>query len=218
MTGVYSRIRPQFQRSEIESPAVFLDRDGVIAEETGYLSRAEDLRFVDGTEEAIRAFNHAGLPVVVVTNQAGVGRGYYTWAEFERVQRALEEGLERAGAWIDAVWACAYHGDGIEEFRIDDHSHRKPNAGMLMDAAAHMNLCLQQSWMVGDKTSDLEAGLAAGVRAALHVETGYGKEQRAEIRTRFAHAESAIEYCSDLREAASFILKNYSLETNYGKS
>lgn len=204
MKGIHSWIRPDFPGGA-GSPSVFLDRDGVLIEETGYLCRVEDIRYPAGAVESIRSMNEAGLPVVMVTNQAGVGRGYYSWAEFETVQESITERLAEGGAWLDGVWACAYHDDGVEGFRAENHSHRKPNPGMLLDAAQRMGLNLRESWMVGDKASDIEAGLSAGAGTAIHVETGYGREAREEVRARFG-GDDRVRFCADLAEAASVIL------------
>jgi D-glycero-D-manno-heptose 1,7-bisphosphate phosphatase len=204
-------------RSGAGTPAVFLDRDGVVIEETGYLCRVEDIRYLGGAEESILALNRAGIPVILVTNQAGVGRGYYTWSEFEAVQEALETKLNESGAWLDAVWACAYHPDALEPYRAANHTHRKPNPGMLLDAAGRMGLNLNESWMVGDKICDLEAGLSAGVGAAVHVETGYGKELREKAEKHF-RGNGRIRFCTDLSEATSYILSTRLTKTINGKT
>jgi D-glycero-D-manno-heptose 1,7-bisphosphate phosphatase len=205
MTGVYSRVRPGFVCGPGRG-AVFLDRDGVVIEDTDYLSRVEDIQYLGGAVDAIARINAAGWPVVMVTNQAGVGRGYYSWREFEAVQAALELRLAESGAWLDGIWACAYHRDGVGEFRSDNHTHRKPNPGMLRDAASRMGIDLTKSWMVGDKVCDIEAGLNAGVAEVVHVETGYGRELRDAILSRFA-GRDPIRFCADLPETASLILK-----------
>jgi D-glycero-D-manno-heptose 1,7-bisphosphate phosphatase len=184
---------------------VFLDRDGVVLEDTGYLCRVEDMRFVARAQESIAALNRAGIPVVMVTNQAGVGRGYYNWSEFETVQDALETELRKVGARLDGVWACAYHGDAIGEFRVDNHSHRKPNPGMLLEAARGMGLNVAQSWMVGDKTCDIQAGINAGVLASVHVKTGYGGNVRKQLEELY-HGSDQVRFCDDLSEAVSLIL------------
>lgn len=123
--------------------------------------------------------------MIVVTNQAGVGRGYYNWAAFEAVQTAIEEKLSEAGAWLDGAWACAYHPDADAEYRVEDHSHRKPNPGMLLEARAAMGLSMARSWMVGDKVDDVEAGIRAGVKRSILVATGYGRELRKQAEERF---------------------------------
>ena len=142
-------------------PALFLDRDGVVVEDTQYLGRAEDLRLLPGSPTAIGRCNQLGIPVVLVTNQSGIGRGYYDWSAFRAVQTALTDQLAAQGAHFDAVLACAYHEEGREPFRILNHSWRKPKPGMLYEAAKRMSLRLADSWIIGDHATDIEAGVAA---------------------------------------------------------
>jgi len=157
-------------------PALFLDRDGVIVEEKHYLSRAEDVVLIDGAGTTIAEANRRGVPVVVVTNQAGIGRGYYGWEAFEGVEEAVKRELARFDAKLNAVFACGFY---------PDHPARKPNPGMLLAAAQMLNLDLARSWIVGDHASDLEAGINAGLVGGLHLLTGHGAGQReAAIRQR----------------------------------
>lgn len=144
-------------------PALFLDRDGVILADTNYVGRAEDVRMIDGVATAIARCNALRIPIVVVTNQSGIARGLYDWNGFAAVQAAMTAALAAAGAHLDGVLACAYHGEGSEPLRIADHAWRKPNPGMILAAAKGMNLDLTRSWIVGDKTRDLAAGAAAGL-------------------------------------------------------
>lgn len=170
--GIYCRYQPHTQKR----PVVFLDRDGVIVEETGYLHKPDDVRLIEGAAEAIAKLNQAGLPVIVITNQAGVGRGYYGWGEFEEVQACIEERLAQSGAHLDAVWACGYHPEGRGALGVD-HAFRKPRPGMLLDARQKMGADLESSWLAGDKAIDVEAGVAAGLAGSILVRTGYGGRQ-----------------------------------------
>ena len=156
------------------SPALFLDRDGVIVEEVGWLHRIGDVRLRPGIAGLIRAANRAGAPVAVVTNQSGVGRGLYGWAEFATVQRAIAARLALGGAAWDAVFASPFPPD-------DDRPMRKPRPGMLLAAAEAIGLDLAASWIVGDRATDIEAGLRAGLRGGLFVGDGYvdGEPERA---------------------------------------
>jgi len=147
----------------IARPALFLDRDGIIVVDTDYLGRAADLRMIEGVAAAIARCNALRVPVVVVTNQSGIARGRYDWNGFCAVQAAMTAELATAGAHLDGVLACAYHGEGRGALRVDAHPWRKPNPGMILAAANGMNLDLSRSWIVGDKTSDLAAGAAAGL-------------------------------------------------------
>jgi D-glycero-D-manno-heptose 1,7-bisphosphate phosphatase len=159
-------------------PGVFLDRDGVIVEEVNYLGRAEDVRLLPGAAAAIGHFNRKNIPVVVVTNQSGVGRGYYDWPAFQAVQAVLSASLADDDAHIDAVFACAYHGDAKGPYQVADHFWRKPNPGMILAAAERMQLDLAKSWVVGDRASDLAAGRAAALAGGVLVATGHGKGEQ----------------------------------------
>jgi D-glycero-D-manno-heptose 1,7-bisphosphate phosphatase len=140
--------------------ALFLDRDGVIVVDTHYLHHVEEVHVIAGAAAAIARCNALGIRVVVVTNQAGIGRGYYGWDDFHAVQGALSAELAAAGAHLDAVLACAYHAEGREPLRLADHPWRKPNPGMILEAASRMNINLARSWIVGDRALDLAAGQA----------------------------------------------------------
>lgn len=155
--------------------AVFLDRDGTLNEEVGYLHRPEEVMLIPGAAQAVARLNSLGVPVVVVTNQAGIGRGKYGWEDFRAVTVRIAELLAAESAHLDAVYAAPHHERGIGEFRHPDHPDRKPNPGMLLKAAAEHGLDLAASWMIGDKELDLQAGRSAGCRTAL-VLTGYGRE------------------------------------------
>lgn len=175
--GIYRSYQPHTGKRR---PAVFLDRDGVIVEETGYLHRPADLKLIVGAVEAIALLKRSDWCVVVVTNQAGVGRGYYGWPEFQAVQEAIEVQLAAAGATLDGVWACGYHPEGLGDLR-HDHPYRKPGPGMLLDAAALLEIDLQASWMIGDKLVDIQAGLNASVGGAILVRTGYGRQYEQDL-------------------------------------
>jgi D-glycero-D-manno-heptose 1,7-bisphosphate phosphatase len=155
-------------------PALFLDRDGVIVEETNYLGDPKDVAMIPAAAETIAAFNRAGVPVVVVTNQSGVARGYFSWADFEAVQAEIARQLAKAGAHVDAVFACAFHEKGQGALAIADHPWRKPAPGMLLEARARLGVELGRSFIVGDKGGDLGAGKAAGLAGGVHVATGHG--------------------------------------------
>jgi D-glycero-D-manno-heptose 1,7-bisphosphate phosphatase len=159
-------------------PALFLDRDGVIVEDPGYLCRAADLRLIPGAAALIATANRRGIPVVEVTNQAGIGRGYYGWTDFVTVEEALTDLLAREAASLDAVFACPYHQEGVSPWAHPAHPARKPGPEMLFAAERLLHLDLRRSWIVGDKLSDLQAGYHAGLRGGLHVLTGAGSSER----------------------------------------
>lgn len=138
-------------------PALFLDRDGVIVEEVDHLHRPEDVRLLDGAAALIRRANELRIPTIVITNQAGVGRGMYDWAAFLRVTATIDEALARQGARIDAVYACPFHHEGVAPYRHPNHPARKPNAGMFHRAAEECRIDLGGSWFVGDHSDDILA-------------------------------------------------------------
>lgn len=148
------------------SPALFLDRDGVVNEEIGYLHRAADLRFVDGIFSLCRTAKSLGYRIVIVTNQAGIARGLYTTQDFENLMDYVRDEFQKENILLDAVYHCPYHPDhGEGEFRRD-HPDRKPSPGMLLRAAGDLALNLPHSIMIGDRCSDVAAANAAGLRRA----------------------------------------------------
>jgi D-glycero-D-manno-heptose 1,7-bisphosphate phosphatase len=155
-------------------PGLFLDRDGVIVELIPYLHQVEDVALIPGAVETIAAANRRGVPVVVITNQAGIGRGYYGWEKFQGVQDAILVALGNAGAHIDGVFACPHHPDAAGRYLHPAHSARKPEPGMLLRAAEMLRIDLAHSWIIGDRSGDLLAGRAAGLEGGVLVRTGLG--------------------------------------------
>jgi len=155
-------------------PAVFLDRDGTLNEEVGYLNHIDRLRIYPCAAEAIRKLNRAGVPAVVVTNQSGVGRGYFSEDLVLSVHSHIADQLASQGARIDAFCYCPHHPDAIvAEYRRECRC-RKPAPGMVEQAARDLRLDPQRSYVVGDTSRDLELAYNVGARAAL-VMTGYGR-------------------------------------------
>jgi D-sedoheptulose 7-phosphate isomerase/D-glycero-D-manno-heptose 1,7-bisphosphate phosphatase len=143
---------------------ILLDRDGTIIVDHGYVGSADRVDFIDGAAEAIAAFNRAGVPVAVVTNQAGVARGLYGLDGVAEVHRHIAEHLAGYGARIDLFLYCPYHPDGVVEGFARTSEDRKPRPGMAKAAAAALNLDLTASWVVGDRPEDV--GLAEAVGAS----------------------------------------------------
>jgi D-glycero-D-manno-heptose 1,7-bisphosphate phosphatase len=142
---------------------LILDRDGVINEDIGYLHRAEECRFVDGIFEMAAGFAARGFVLVIASNQSGIGRGYYTEADFERLMAWMSGEFARQGITIAGVYHCPDHPtEGVGAYRRAN-PRRKPGPGMLLQAARDLSLDLARSWTVGDQSSDIEAGRAAGV-------------------------------------------------------
>ena len=158
----------------MKKPAVFLDRDGTINEQMGYINHISRFRLLDNAAAGIRLLNQAGMPVVVVSNQSGLARGYFPTSLLEEVNRRMEEMLAAEGARLDAVYYCPHH----PEARVAELARRcdcrKPKPGLLLRAAADLGLDLERSCVVGDRWSDLETAAAVGARGIL-VLTGYGR-------------------------------------------
>ena len=165
------------ERGCLMNRAVFLDRDGVITQDPPhYAHRLDQLKLIRKSAEAIRLLNENEFKVIVVSNQSGVAKGYYQEKDVGIFNRAIEEELKKEGAYIDAIYYCPHHPDaGIEVYRIDCDC-RKPKPGMLLKAAQELNINLKQSFMVGDKRRDIEAGCRAGCKTIL-VLTGHGGEE-----------------------------------------
>ncbi|TPJ74127.1 HAD family hydrolase [Mesorhizobium sp. B2-6-2] len=144
-------------------PALFLDRDGTINVDTGYPDDPVAMELRDGIAPVIEAANVHGIPVVVVTNQSGIARGYFGWDAFARVNGRVLELLAEKKAFVDMVLACAYHEAGRGALAVADHPMRKPNPGMLLEAGRRLGLDLNRSLIVGDKPADMEAGQRAGL-------------------------------------------------------
>lgn len=208
-------------KNEEKAPArvIFLDRDGTMNEEVNYLHRPEDLRMIPGTAEAVRMFNEAGYQVIVITNQAGVARGYYTEADVEVLHAYMNEVLEESGAHVDAFYYCPHHPEhGIGAYKTVCRC-RKPNIGMFEAAERELpgGIDKSRSFMIGDKLIDTEAGHRFGIRSIL-VGTGYGAEiRRAQLAAGKADAgksgpeesEACREYdayAENLLEAAKIVL------------
>lgn len=146
--------------------ALFLDRDGVINHEVGYLHRPEDVRWVEGIFSLGRTAMALGYRLVVVTNQSGIARGLYTTAQFGALMDWMSARLAEQGVSLDAVYHCPYHPEhGTGEWRRE-HEDRKPGPGMLLRAARDLDLDLSRSVMIGDRCSDIGAANAAGLRQA----------------------------------------------------
>ncbi len=158
--------------------AFFLDRDGVIIEEADYLSDPARVKLLPGAAEAIRKLHAAGFIAVVVTNQSGVARGYFQLSDVEAVHRRMNELLSEHGADAvpDSIYICPHHAKFGSPCTC-----RKPAPGLLLTAAREHAIDLGGSFMIGDRSGDLQAGVNAGCRESFLVETGYGENSRAEV-------------------------------------
>ena len=144
--------------------ALFLDRDGIINVDYGYVHRTDQVVFIDGIFKLAAAAKNAGYLVVIITNQAGIGHGYYTETEFWTLMNWIKWQFTLRSAKIDAIYFCPYHSNAIIKRYRRESNCRKPGPGMLLQAANDQKIDLQQSIFIGDKLSDIKAGEAAGVK------------------------------------------------------
>lgn len=148
-------------------PAVFLDRDGVLNIDRGYVSRVEDFEWVEGARETVKHFNDLGHLVFVVTNQSGIGRGYYDEGAVHALHAFIEEDLRAVGAALDDWRYCPFHPEATIDRYREAHPWRKPEPGMLLDLMAHWPVDPARSFLIGDKPSDMAAAKAAGIAGHL---------------------------------------------------
>lgn len=183
-------------------PAVILDRDGTLCHEVHYLRRPDQLRLFDGAAASLRRLQEAGFALVLITNQSGVARGYFSEEELAAIHQALQERLAAAGAGLDAVYYCPHHpSEGFPPYRTRCRC-RKPGTALLEQAQADLGLDLSRSYAVGDRLHDLEGALRLGCRGIL-VRTGYGRHEERRLRQH----RLPIEVVDDLVEAARRILE-----------
>jgi D-glycero-D-manno-heptose 1,7-bisphosphate phosphatase len=189
-------------------PAVFLDRDGTLAHEVGYVNHPSRFRLYPWAADAVRLINRARLLAVVVTNQAGVARGYFPESVVAEVHARLREAMEAGGARLDGIYYCPHHPDvGEPPYRLDCDC-RKPRPGLLRRAAADLGADLSRSFVVGDRHGDLTLAWSVGARGAL-VKTGYGLGELLHLSPRWPrppdivaeHALEAVERILGLVEA-----------------
>lgn len=180
--------------------AVFLDRDGVISQQTQFVNEPDDLTLIEGAAEAIARLNRAGWPVAIITNQGGIGMGYLTEDMLNRIHERLSLLLAEKGAHVDAIYYCPHMDDAkLDAYRVDCPS-RKPGTGMLEAARDELGIVLNESVVVGDRTTDILAGIRAGCSTIL-VQTGSAGKDR-EI---LAEANATV---TDLPAAVELILSS----------
>jgi D-glycero-D-manno-heptose 1,7-bisphosphate phosphatase len=159
--------------TSIKAKAAFIDRDGVINEERNYVHRISDFVLLPGVVEGLTLLRNAGYRLIVVTNQAGIARGFYEQYEMDRLHEHMCKLLAEHGVSLDAIYFCPHHPQGkIEHLAIECYC-RKPSPGMLQQAAKDFNLNLASSVLIGDKLSDVQAGRRAGVGRSVIVESGH---------------------------------------------
>lgn len=183
---------------------IFLDRDGTINKEVVYLHRPEDLVILPGVPQAIKRLRGHGFHIVVVTNQAGIARGYYTVEQMHRLHEYLNEQLKKDGAGIDHFYYCPHHPEhGIGKYKKVCRC-RKPDTGMFEMAQREYEIDKSASYMIGDKRIDVEAGHNYGI-AGILVGTGYGKEEREKSRQQ-GEVPFYDFYAETLVDAAEYII------------
>ncbi|OQB54630.1 MAG: D-glycero-beta-D-manno-heptose-1,7-bisphosphate 7-phosphatase [Candidatus Aminicenantes bacterium ADurb.Bin147] len=186
----------------MKQPAVFLDRDGTIVDDAGYASRFDQMVIFPQSFEAVRRLNEAGLPVVVVTNQSGIGRGYLTEDELADIHSRLAESFAAAGARLDAFYSCPHFAASRDPRYGRECGCRKPLPGLGLQAAAELSLDLARSYMIGDKADDIRFARAIGATPVL-VLTGYGRGAR-DLLEKGTDPLPAV--AADILEAVGWIL------------
>ena len=179
-------------------PAAFIDRDGVINAELDYVHRSEDFHVLPGVVEGLRTLADAGFALVVVTNQAGIAKGLYDKAAFDRLTMHMRGLFAAQGVDFAGVYACPHHPQGCVPVYARDCDCRKPAPGMLLRAADELGLDLARSVLVGDKPSDADAGRAAGIAKTVLVRSGHALPADA--------ADHADQICDDLAAAARWLV------------
>ncbi len=163
--GVWLDVRSPPLRSP--RPGLFLDRDGVIVDDVGFLASPNDVELLPGAAELIAEANRCAVPVAVVTNQSGIGRQLFGWAAFADVEREIARRLSAAGARLDAVLACPFHPEFTPNYGDVESQWRKPGPGLVLAAGRLLNIDIGMSWLVGDRTRDIEAARSAGLAGAI---------------------------------------------------
>lgn len=183
--------------------AVFIDRDGTLSEEVGYINHPSRFRLFPFSGEAVKLLNENGWLAIVTTNQAGVARGYFSEDMITIVHAGMTRELEGVGARLDAIYYCPHHPNlGEPPYRLDCDC-RKPRSGLISRAAAELKIDLDESWMVGDRYSDIEVARNAGVKSAF-VLTGYGRGEWEHQRSTWKHQPDLV--AENLLEAVEAIV------------
>jgi D-glycero-D-manno-heptose 1,7-bisphosphate phosphatase len=186
----------------VSRPAVFLDRDGTMIEEVGYLDRVEDVRWFPWTVDAIRLLNRAGYLVGVVTNQGGIGLGLFDEPFVTQLHESMDASLRESGAFVDGWFLCPHHPRAVVPGLMTPCDCRKPGRGMIDAACARWDIDLAKSWVVGDRDVDVMMAVGVGARGVL-VRTGYGEREWRLNRDAFPEGTPVVDH---LMAATAFIL------------
>jgi D-glycero-D-manno-heptose 1,7-bisphosphate phosphatase len=187
----------------MKRPAVFIDRDGTISEEVGYINHPSRFRVFPYAASAIKLLNDHGWLAVIITNQAGVARGYFSESMIETVHNNLKQELRDKGARVDAIYYCAHHPTVGEPPYRQECDCRKPKPGLITRATKDLDIALEQSWMIGDRYADVELARNAGLRSAL-VLSGYGRGEWENQRLLWKHQPDLV--AENLLEAVESIV------------
>lgn len=191
----HSFVRKISARSEFGRPSLFLDRDGVLIVDTGYVSSPSSVSLIDGAAAMVKVFNDAGIPVIVVTNQSGIGRGLFGVDEFVAVNARMQELIwADTGGGVDAIFACTAPPSDTGP----DHPWRKPNPGMFIASTELLGSILEDSWMIGDRLTDMTAASRAGLKGSILVTA------RAEMEA-VDRGGTVIHQISNLRDATHIL-------------
>jgi D-glycero-D-manno-heptose 1,7-bisphosphate phosphatase len=181
-------------KSALLKPAIFLDRDGVLNEDVGYVYRPEDLTILDGVVESLTTLKAKGFLLIVVTNQSGVARGKFDLKAVNAFNTHLEKSIiDQGGPQIDRFFVCPHHPDGVVKEYAKNCDCRKPAPGLILEAAKVFGIDLKKSWMVGDKDSDVLCAKNAGVHAILAQSDKYPQSTK------------GVSLASDLKDALKYI-------------
>ncbi|MCX5750060.1 MAG: D-glycero-beta-D-manno-heptose 1,7-bisphosphate 7-phosphatase [Candidatus Saganbacteria bacterium] len=184
--------------------AVFLDKDGTINEDLGYINDPRDLKLIPGSAEAIKMLNDAGYKVIVISNQSGIARGYIQENMIQTLNKILHKHILNGGGHVDSIYYCPHHPEiGLHPYKKNCDC-RKPSPGMLKRGAKEHGIDLSQSYMIGDRVSDIEAGKNAGCKTILTL-TGYGKEEQKALHEKQITPDHVAK---DLLEAVKWVLSN----------
>ena len=189
----------------MKRPAVFIDRDGTISEEVGYINHPSRFRVFPYAARAIKLLNDQGWLAVIITNQAGVARGYFSESMIETVHNNLQKELRDEGARVDAIYYCAHHPTRGEPPYRQECDCRKPKPGLVTRATKDLDIAVEQSWMIGDRYGDIELARNAELRSAL-VLSGYGRGEWEHQRSLWKHQPDLV--AENLLEAVESILRS----------